>query len=271
MASPRARQRLLGLVAFVLAACTLFVLGGPLRAPASAAARAIASPFAAVLRGVTQPVGDVVASWFNYSDVVAENHRLEQELSQLRYDQELQGFDDQQLASVLSLERLPFLGALPTVTAATTAENQSDFDATIELDKGTDAGVLVGMPVVGAGGLVGVVTSSTPGGSTVTLLTEAGQSEGVTFGHGHTAVVRGQGPGSELQASFVVPGTPVHVGETFYTDGLQGGLYPAGIPVGVVAATSGAGAGTQEGVALRPLANLNQLAYVDVVLWEPGS
>jgi rod shape-determining protein MreC len=271
VAQTRGRQRLLTLSGFVLASFTLLVIGGPLRSTASSGARAIVSPFVALVRGVTNPVGDVVASWFNYADVVAQNHQLARELGALRMQQEEDGFEHRQLAELLALQKLPFVASLPTQTAETTAQNLSNFSATIEIDKGTDAGVLAGMPVVGAGGLVGIVTSVTSGGSTVTLLTDATQSIGVTFGTGYDAVVHGEGPGHDLSQNFVAPGTPVHKGETVYTDGLRGGLFPAGIPVGTVAGTSGGRGSTDLSASIAPLANLNQLAYVDVVLWEPGT
>ncbi len=271
MAQTRGRQRLLTLCAFVLAALTLLVIGGPLRRVASSGARAVVSPFVAVVHGVTNPIGDAVASWFNYGAVVAQNHQLERQLGALRMQQEETGFEKHQLAEVLALQRLPFASALPTVMAASTAQNLSNFSATIEIDKGTDAGVLAGMPVVGAGGLVGIVTSATQGGSTVTLLTDATQSIGVRFGSSFDAVVHGEGPNHDLSANFVTPGTPVHKGEAIYTDGLQGGLFPAGIPVGTIVGTSGARGSGQESASVAPLADLNQLAYVDVVLWEPGT
>jgi rod shape-determining protein MreC len=271
VAQTRGRQRLLTLSAFVLAALTLLVIGGPLRSAASSGARAVVSPFVALVRGVTNPIGDVVASWFNYSDVVAQNHVLARELGALRMQQEEAGIEQRQLAALLALQRLPFTATLPTLTAETTAQNLSNFSATIEIDKGTNAGVLAGMPVVGAGGLVGIVTSTTSGGSTVTLVTDATQSIGVTFGTGYDAVVHGEGPGHDLSANFVAPGTPVRKGETIYTDGLRGGLFPAGVPVGTIAGTASGRGSSEVSASISPLADLNQLAYVDVVLWEPGT
>lgn len=271
MPSPRGRHRLLALVGFLLAACTLLVVGGPLRAPASSAARAIVSPFVALVRGATTPIGDAVDGIFNYGNVLAQNHRLREELAALQLRAEEQGFATTQLHSVSALDRLPFVGQLPTVTAATTAENLSDFSSTIEIDKGTAAGVLTGMPVVGGGGLVGIVTSATRGGATVTLLTDPSSSIAVTFGRGGEAVLRGQGNGNDLAADFVPPNAPVRDGETFYTSGLRGGLYPAGIPVGTVTGSVARRGETQLEVTLAPLADLDGLSYVDVVLWEPGT
>jgi rod shape-determining protein MreC len=272
MAPPRGRRRLLSLSGFLLAAFTLLALGGPLRSAGSGLARAIVSPFVDVVRGITKPVGETFAGAFNYADVVAQNHQLERELALLQLQQSTEGFKQTRLSELLALDRLPFLGALPFAVAQTNYENLSDFTATIEIDKGSSAGVLAGMPVVGAGGLVGIVTATTSGGATVTLLTDASQSIGVTFGSkGYQAVVHGQGAGKSLDEDFVAPGTPVHNGETMYTSGLQGGLFPAGIPVGTVVGTQIHHGATEVSISVKPLANLSELDYVDVVLWEPGS
>jgi rod shape-determining protein MreC len=215
-------------------------------------------------------VGETFAGAFNYADVVAQNHQLERELARLKLLQRTAAFEQTRLRELLALDQLPFVSSLPVKVAQTNYENLSDFTATIEIDKGSSSGVLAGMPVVGAGGLVGIVTATTSGGATVTLIDDASQSIGVTFA-GNQAVVHGQGPGNALDAEFVAPGTPVHRGETMYTSGLQGGLFPAGIPVGKVVATLTHRGATELSISVKPLANLSQLDYVDVVLWEPGS
>lgn len=272
MAQPRGRRRLVTLSVFILAALTLLVIGGPLRAAGSAAARTVVSPFISIVRGVTKPFGEAFAGTFNYADVVRQNHYLSYELGKLRLEQAQSAFQTRQLRDLMALERLPFLASLPVATAQTTAQNLSNFTATIEINKGTDAGVLPGMPVVGGAGLVGIVTSATSGGSTVTLITDASRSVGVRFGAaGYTAVVHGQGAFRNMDADFVAPGTPVHLGELLYTNGLQGGLYPPGIPVGAISTSTNNRGATELSISVAPLADLHHLTYVDVVLWEPGT
>ena len=61
-----------------------------------------------------------------------------------------------------ALNNLPYLGSLPRVVAQTTAVDVSNFAATITIDHGRSSGVTVGMPVVGAGGLVGQVVEAIP-------------------------------------------------------------------------------------------------------------
>jgi rod shape-determining protein MreC len=271
VAPPKGRRRLVTLSVLVLASLTLLAIGGPLRSVAAKGARTVVSPFVAVVHGVTTPVGQAMAGVFNYGDVVAQNHVLSHELAQLHQQQVAAEFEQRQLRDLLALHRLPYLGSLPTVTAQLTAQNLSNFAATIQIDKGSAAGVLDGMPVVGGGGLVGIVTSTTSGGATVTLITDATSSVGVTFGVGYQAVLHGQGPGRDLAADFVAPGTPIHVGAHVFTNGLQGGLFPPGIPVGTIEQTVAGKGATQQDVQVAPFAQLHGLAYVNVVLWEPGS
>lgn len=271
MAQPRGRRRIVTLGVFLLAALTLLVAGGPLRGAAASAARTVVSPFVAVVRGVTKPIGEAFAGAFNYSDVVAQNHVLANELGQLRMQEAEAPFENVELHDLLALEHLPFVDSLPVVAAQLNAQNLSDFAATIEIDKGSTSGVLPGMPVVGAGGLVGIVASTTSGGATVTLITDPSESVGVTFGDGNEAVLRGQGASRDLVADFVAPGTPVHAGEVFYTDGLQGGSFPPGIPVGVLQTSATSRGATQLSISVAPAATLSGMAYVDVVKWEPGS
>jgi len=66
-------------------------------------------------------------------------------------------------------------------------------------------------------------------------------------------------------------GTSIVPGTKLLTDGLNGGLYPAGLPVATVkTVTLTPGAATYN-LTLQPAANLSQLSYLDVVIWEPAA
>ena len=63
----------------------------------------------------------------------------------------------------------------------------------------------------------------------------------------------------------------VRSGTVLETNGLDGGLYPPGLPVASVSkVTLTPGAATYN-LSLHPLANLRDLVYLDVVLWEPST
>ena len=55
------------------------------------------------------------------------------------------------------------------------------------------------------------------------------------------------------------------------TSGLQGAIYPPGIPVARVVSSRSGIASSQETVTLQPLADLQHLRYVSVVLWGPAT
>jgi rod shape-determining protein MreC len=220
---------------------------------------------------IIDPIGNFFAGAFNYGSVRAENEQLQQTIGQLRASQAERSFEDNQLRSLMALQNLPFLQSLPTVTAQTQDVDSSNFTATITLDKGRDDGVDVGYPVVGAGGLVGQVIESFHHTSVVRLVTDGQSKVGVVFGPGnqYSGIVDGQGPSNSMTADLVAPHTPLTKGELMYTSGLDAAAFPAGIPVATVTSFHTSAGASQETVLVDPAANLNQLAYVDVVQWVP--
>jgi rod shape-determining protein MreC len=218
---------------------------------------------------VINPIGSFFAGAFNYGSVQSENERLQRTIGQLRAQQAERGFEQRQLRELTKLENLPFLQSLPTVTAQTVDEYSSNFTATITLNKGRADGVDVGYPVVGAGGLVGQVIQSFHHTCVVRLVTDGQSKVGVTFGNQLTGIVDGQGPGRPMTADLVAPHTPVHKGERMFTSGLEAASFPPGIPVASVTSFHTAAGASQESINVEPIADLSQLAYVDVVQWVP--
>jgi rod shape-determining protein MreC len=234
-------------------------------------ANAVYSPFRHAVVDVISPIGDFFAGAVHYGTVQSENRQLRATVARLRAEQAERGFDSNQLRNLLALEHLPYLNSLPTVTAESQEIDSSNFTLTITIDKGRSDGVDVGMPVVGAGGLVGQVIQSFHHTSVVRLVTDGQSKVGVTFGPSYTGTIDGQGPGDAMTADLVTPHTPVRKGEKMFTSSLDDAAFPPGIPVArVTSFHNSAGAG-QESIAVTPMADLSQLAYVDVVLWEPAA
>jgi rod shape-determining protein MreC len=229
------------------------------------------SPLTTGVNDLLRPIGDFFAGSVNYGSLQHENQQLEATIGRLREQvNETQGLR-QQLRDLTALEHVPYIGSLQTVTAQMIQFDVSNFDADITIDKGRSEGVSVGMPVVGAGGLVGQVVEASHNTATVQLITDSRSSIGVEFGpSGQTyAQVTGQGPANPLSVLYVPEGTPVHKGEKMYTNGLAGGEFPPNIPVGVVHSFRlTVESGAME-VTMTPIANLDNLAYVDVVQWPP--
>jgi len=272
VASERSRRRALtvGVGATVLVV-VLYLTGGVLSGVRTAA-NVVVSPFSWSVNEVARPIGHFLAGAIDYSDVVAQNQRLRYELGRAQQQANEQWSFERQLEQISTQLHVPFIGSLPTVAAQVTALSPTNFAATVDISVGRDNGVLAGMPVVANGGLVGRVISTTPHGATVRLISDTNSSIGVTYGNGSsTLLISGRGVNNGLGATAIPLTTTISPGTVMATDGLEGGLYPPGLPVAKVSkVTLTPGAATYN-LVLRPTANLRQLSYLDVVLWEPST
>jgi rod shape-determining protein MreC len=230
------------------------------------------SPFAVAIRFVATPVGHALSGSFNYANLVQQNQQLRYQLGQAQLRLNESHAFEVQMAHMTSALNVHFVGNLPMVAAQVSSFAPTSFAATIDISKGRDDGVLVGMPVVANGGLVGTVISTTLHGATVRLLTDQRSQFGTTFANQLTSViVSGQGLNNGLAATNVPISSNARPGMMVYTDGLLGGLYPAGLPVARVSRVRlTPGAATYE-LNLHPTADLRHIYYVDVVLWEPST
>jgi rod shape-determining protein MreC len=277
----RARRTLTTVVVLVLVSFTIITVDltgrtHHLTAGIKTVASDVFSPLRNGVNDLLRPVGHFFAGAVHYGSLQSENQRLQATIGRLRAAEAERPFEQQQLREVLALQHLAFLGSQPTVTAQTTAIDVSNFDADITIGKGRNEGVGFGMPVVGAGGLVGQVVQANHRSAVVQLVTDGQSKVGVMVGAAGaggtdaTALAQGQGAGNPLVAVFVAATTTLHKGDMLFTDGLQGGAFPAGIPVGRVTSLKTTAGGTEITAEVSPAADLSALAYVDVVQWVPG-
>jgi rod shape-determining protein MreC len=256
----------------VLATLVILYLTTGVASGLRSGANLVITPFSWAVNEIARPVGHFFAGTVNYSDVVEQNQKLRYQLG-VAEERANEGWAyARQLEQLTTQLHVPFVGSLPTVAAQVTTISPTSFAATVDISKGRDDGILIGMPVVANGGLVGRVIATTPHGATVRLITDTASLVGVTFKTGKTdIVVSGRGLNSGLSATSVPLGTSIEQGTKLSTDGLNGGLFPAGLPVATVKTVSLTPGAATYNLTLQPAANLRHLAYVDVVLWEPAA
>lgn len=135
------------------------------------------------------------------------------------------------------------------------------------LDAGSRDGVHVGQAVIDAGGLMGQVTSTTGGTSTVLLLTDPDHAVPVTVArNGVRLIVYGRG--DSLQLRDIPLSAGVEVGDEIVTSGL-GGRFPPGFPVGTVTALRPDDTHAFLVGEMKPAAQLDRGR--DVLLLRPGA
>lgn len=120
------------------------------------------------------------------------------------------------------------------LAADVVARDESLFLRYVLLNKGTNDGVIRGMPVVTDQGLVGLITEATANASKVILITDASAAVNVRLQDSRAeGVLIGQESG-ELRLLYITQDADMKTGDRVVTSGL-GGTYPSGIVVGTVA------------------------------------
>jgi rod shape-determining protein MreC len=274
----RPRRRQLTVLAALLAAAVVLITvdfrqpdGGPterLQRLAIAAFGPLQQGASAVVRPVTGLAGGLA----ELGRVRADNRRLQAEVARLRAQ-------ERTYADVLA-ENGRLRGALQmarrcgcrTVGASVVAGPGSNFQLSVTVDAGSRQGVARDMAVVDADGLVGRVTQVSADYATVLLVTDPASGVAATLagGPGRAAgIVRGSGD-RLLSFQPVRAGTVVRRGDPVVTQAYPGGVFPAGIPVGVVERVDPAGAASLvPRVAVRPYAALGSLDVVAIVVDHP--
>jgi rod shape-determining protein MreC len=228
------------------------------------------APVTNALKRVFHPATNVWNGIFRYDQVTKENERLRTELDDARGSTLAAVDAERQRQELLSLLNLDYLGNVPTVAARVVSGAPSNFDATIEIDRGSRAGIKVGMPVVTGAGLVGNVVRVAGQRSVVRLLTDPTFAVGVSVPTAEDdGIAKGKGPDRPMGLDLIDAGTKVAVGSVVITSGLEGSLYPAGIPVGVVRTVRHPAGALQLDITVDPAADLDHMTFVKVVQWEP--
>lgn len=225
---------------------------------------------------VTRPPRDAVAwavapvlqAWrglVHYDDLVDENAALRSRVAEL--EGEVQRAPDAQaeLADLLRATNISFIGDIPHVTARVTTDRETGLDRLVEIDKGSEHGLRPDMPVVTGTGLVGRLELVTPRRSVVRLITQPQFNVGVRSRTGAVGVAQGDGAGQPLALELShTRARLTGAGQRFETTAFERSVFPPGIPVGRLVGDPEA-----DELHLEPLADLDRLGYVTVLLWEP--
>jgi rod shape-determining protein MreC len=267
------------LLVLVLAAITLVTIDaragkGGLFGTVRSHTRSVFDPISHATHDALAPVGNFFYGAVDYGSLKSENQRLRNQLASAQATTAQAQAAQQQSAAVLAQQHLDFASNVPQIPTQVINQTSSNFESSVEINRGTGQGVAVGDPVVSTGGLVGTVQSASTTRSTVVLLTDPSFNVGVKVDANNIGdVATGYGRGSPLRVNGVAKTAQVNVGQTLTTSGLQGETFPPGIPVGKVSSVTTPGS-LQKTISLTPLVNTNDLQVVEVLVWSsqtPGN
>ncbi len=154
---------------------------------------------------------------------------------------------------------------LQGITATIIGQDTSPVFRSIIIDKGSDDGVLVGMPVESSRGLVGQVFRTTPNSAQIILITDNISSIPARLGATRaTGLVRGGGLGGAMALDWVKPEALIQVGETVFTSGL-GGKFPQDMVIGRVVEVERREADLFQRAIIQPAVDFDSLEVVFVI------
>lgn len=225
----------------------------------------VTDAFAPLLATVAAPVSSMtnfIATLGNLTELRAENERLMAENERLRQYQtavmRLEA-ENKGLRDLLKMQADP---AQRRITARVIADVGGPFMRNVVILAGAQEGVRNGLAALAGGGLAGRVVSAGTRSSRVLLLNDINARVPVLLeGSRHRALVEGDNS-PQLRLTSLPPEVVPTVGERLITSGV-GGVFPPGLPVGIVSRIdSGV-------VRVEPLADLGRLEMVEVL--DPGT
>ncbi len=151
------------------------------------------------------------------------------------------------------------------LTASVIGYDTSPLFRSIIIDKGSEDGVFVGMPVESARGLVGQVFRTTGHSAMVILVTDNISSIPARLGDTRaTGIVRGGGLGGVMTMDWVDLEAQVDVGEVVYTSGL-GGRFPQDMVIGRIIDVERREADLFQRAVVQPAVDFDSLEMVFVI------
>jgi rod shape-determining protein MreC len=233
---------------------------------------AVVTPIQRGFTAVTQPVGDLLAAVGDLANIRSRNRELEDRLDQAQADiREAQSLEDEntRLRNMLELDKA--WQSMERETAPVISKAPSNYKWAVIIGKGRDDGIRQNMAVIDPEGLVGKVIQADRNQATILLLIDPEAAAGARVEDARdTGVVRGNGAAEYLSLEFVAADADVSVGNEIITSGYDGGVFPPGIPICVVAEVAPEDAGLEREVEVEAAVDFPALDFVTVLL-ETGS
>lgn len=226
-------------------------------------------PLSSVMGWTTTRVDTLLETFAGPEDLQAAQAEIEQLRMQVetlrRENEELREIEGEYQLMQDLFDRARESPQFRRLTASVIGYDTSPLFRSIILDKGTEDGVFVGMPVESARGLVGQVYRTTNHSAMVILITDNISSIPARLGDSRaTGVVRGGGLGGVMAMDWLDLEAQIQIGEVVYTSGL-GGRFPEDMVIGRVTDLERREADLFQKAVIQPAVDFDSLEMVFVI------
>ncbi|GEK91559.1 rod shape-determining protein MreC [Alkalibacterium kapii] len=208
----------------------------------------------------------------NLQDTYTENQRLKVEIDRIYERQaELNTLKEENDRLEEELELKQSLTDYRTISGAVISRNPDNWVDQVIIDRGSQDGVSVGMPVMSGNGLIGRISETNPTSSKVVLLTNIEQtsnqvsSEIISEDKTIYGIISDYNEETnQLLMSQITSTSEIQVGEQVTTSGL-GGSIPRGLVIGEVEEVSMDSYGLAQQVYVKPAADFDNIRFVTII------
>lgn len=219
----------------------------------------VATPVWSVARAPFDGIGRGVDFAGDYLGAVSRNRALEAELAGLRAEVQRGRGERLALVQLRRLLKVRDPRRRVVATARIVSATSGSVVRSALISAGAGDGVVAGLPVLGADGLIGRVVEAGQMAARVLLLTDPGSRIPIkVLRTGQSALAVGTNTPALEVRGLTGPEVPLLAGDRLVTSG-DGGVFPPGIPVGTVVDGGGGGAAR-----VRPAATPVGAGYVTI-------
>lgn len=227
--------------------------------------QALVSPLQRAAAFVVNPINDAFDNLTNIAGLREENRALKAALAEA--DAKLIAVQEQ-LARLGLFEELYGLDVVDSQLGRTVANvigRPDPFDAALIIDRGSNAGIAVGQPVLDPNGfVVGSVASVTPVSATIVPITASREGIVVLVGT-QVGNLTSQVASGEMKLVITDAREPLLKGDRIVTSA-QSVAFPAGLPVGEVL-EDGSVITSSVTTTAQPYVDIDQLTFVVILAW----
>ncbi|MGH2709714.1 MAG: rod shape-determining protein MreC [Actinomycetota bacterium] len=265
------RLLVVGLLVASLVTITVDARGGD-TGPLAAIGRVFGGVVGTLQEGISavfRPVGNFFSNVFQAGSLAERVQALEAENAALKEQVQATGTETAELEELRRLLDVAEAAEVSVVGASVVGEG-GNFEWAVVINKGAQDDVTEDMPVIGPLGLVGHVVSVYETTAKVLLIIDPDSKVSARLTTSReTGLIEGKRE-EPLEFSLIATETEIVPGEIVETSGYQldegySGIYPPGIPIGVVDKVEPAADGVTLTVTVRPNVNFSSLDKLGLV------